>query len=270
MVEAGAEVWCPPQWFQAHHAKARETTESGRKSIQKIETTWPLLRNRRAKYLTNSDRLARSHRSTTKRLDRNQSNNQGEQNMRSLKKLSVLAIAVFAFSAIGVASASAAQFTASATGEITGKALETQVFTTNGGEVRCNNIDVTGKIEKTASPEQHTTITYTNCTAFGIATVHISPATYLFTANGEVHIKNTIKITVTGGIFGECTITVAPQTVKSVSYTNNAGKIKVTPNVTGIVYTSTGGVCGSSGANGTYKGAAETERVGGGTISWDA
>jgi hypothetical protein len=190
--------------------------------------------------------------------------------MRSLKKFGVLVAAMFAFSAIGVASASAAQFTASATGEITGKALETQVFTTSGGEVRCSSIDVTGKIEKTASPEQHLSITYTGCTAFGFP-VHITVATYLFTANNTVHVNNNIVLTVTGGIFGECTITVPKQgPLGTVTYTNNAGKIKVTPNVTGIKYTSTGGICGASGENGTYKGASESERVGGGTISWDA
>ena len=43
--------------------------------------------------------------------------------MRAPKRFGVLVAAVFALSAIGVASASAATFTASATGTLSGKAL---------------------------------------------------------------------------------------------------------------------------------------------------
>jgi len=189
--------------------------------------------------------------------------------MRSMKKLGVL-VAVFALCAIGAANASAApQFTASATGELTGKALETQKFKTNGGTVECKKIDVVATIPAIASPEQHVTIKYTECSAFGFPVDDIH-ATYLFTADGSVHVVEEISITVTGGIFGECTVKVPKQTDKSVTYDSVSGKIKVTPNVTGIKYTSSGGICGSSGENGTYTGASEIERVGGGTISWDA
>jgi hypothetical protein len=190
--------------------------------------------------------------------------------MRSMKKFGLLAVLALAISAIGVASASAATFTASATGSLSGVAKATQVFTTNGGTVSCNNAATSGTIEKTADVQQHVTVIYSGCTAFGFASVHITPATYQFTSNGQVHIKNTISITPT--FFGAsiCTTTVGPQTVGTVDYANSgANNVLVTPTVTKIKYTSTGGACGASGENGTYTGANETSRVGGGTLRFD-
>jgi hypothetical protein len=190
--------------------------------------------------------------------------------MRTMKKFGVLAVAVFALSVIGVANASAAQFTASATGELAGEALETQVFTTNGGTVECTTAATTGSIVATASTEQEVTVNYSGCKAFGIANVDISPATYLFTANGEVHIKEAVTITVTKTLLsGECTVTVPAQTVGTVDFATNGNNIKVTPTVTGIKYTSSGAPCGTSGENGTYTGPNEVHRVGGGTLSFD-
>jgi hypothetical protein len=191
--------------------------------------------------------------------------------MQNFKKFGVLVIAVFALSAIGAASASAATFTASATGSLSGKATATQEFGINAGTVRCGTALSSGTIVSTASPEQHVSVTYSSCTAFaGFIPVHNIEATYVFTADGKVHIKNQITITVTAP-FGTCHVTVpGGQTVSSVTYANLAGgKMSVTPNITGITYSTTGGTCGSGGTNGTYKGANEVERVGGGSISWD-
>ncbi|HKO37481.1 MAG TPA: hypothetical protein VJU14_03845 [Solirubrobacterales bacterium] len=184
--------------------------------------------------------------------------------MRRFKKFGVLTVAVLALSAIGAANASAAQFTASATGTLSGKATSTHVFTTNGGQVKCTALAISGTIKSVASEEQTVEVKYSGCTAFGFATVHLTSAVYNYTVSGQVHIEKTITITVTGA---GCSQTVAPQTVSSVGYANNAGKLKVTPNITGIIYTSTGGLCGSSGANGTTTGTMEWERVGGGTLS---
>jgi hypothetical protein len=190
-----------------------------------------------------------------------------------MKKLGVL-IAVFALCAIGAANASAAQFTASAVGSLSGKAIAPQVFTTPGGTVTCNTAATTGTIEKTADTQQHVTVHYTGCTAFGFATVDITDATYQFTAGtgNNVHIKNTITITPT--LFGAsiCTTTVKPQTVGTVDYTNaSATTVKVDPTVTGIKSTSSGGSCGPAGetSTGTYTGASEVSRVGGGSIQYD-
>ncbi len=192
--------------------------------------------------------------------------------MRTLKKFGVLAVAVFALSVVGVASASAAQFTASETGELTGKALESQTFTVSGGTVVCSTAATTGKIIHTAAEEQEVTVNYSGCKAFSIVSVDITPATYLFHSNGKVDIKEPITITVTGGILGNCTVNVPAQSaLGTVAFeTANTNNTKVTPNVSGITYTTSGGLCGSGGSNGTYKGANEVSRVGGGFLRFDS
>ncbi len=190
--------------------------------------------------------------------------------MRSMKKLGVL-VAVFALCAIGAANASAAEFTASETGSLEGKALETNVFTTSGGKVECTGAATSGTIAKTADTKQHVTVKYSGCKAFSIANTHISDATYLFTSDGTVHVENTITITPTIFGFSACTVTVTPQTVGTVDFANSgSNNVKVTPTVTGIKYHSTGGSCGSAGENGTYTGASEVNRSGGGTLRFDA
>jgi hypothetical protein len=197
--------------------------------------------------------------------------------MRTLKKLGVLAVAVFAISVVGVASASAAQFTASAVGNLEGHALSgaegKQVFTTNAGTVSCIAATTEGEIKSTAATEQEVTVNYGGCTAFGIVNVDISPATYNFHSSGTVDIKKEITITVTGGIFGTCTVKVpSGQTVGTVAFSNSGtNNILVNPSVTGIKYESSGGLCGSGTAtNGTYVGKSEVNRVGGGSIQFDA
>ena len=193
--------------------------------------------------------------------------------MPSLKKFGVLALAIFALSAIGVANASAAPtFTASATGSISGKATETQEFTINAGTVRCSTATTSGTITSTASTDQHAHVTYSGCTAFaGFVPVHNITATYTFTANGKVHIVGNITITITAPFGATCTVTVpGGQEVGTVTYTNKGSNLVVTPNVTGITYKTSGGFCGAEGKNGTYKGANEVSRVGGGSVSWDA
>ena len=187
--------------------------------------------------------------------------------MRSFKKLAVL-VAVFALSAIGAANASAATFTASATGTLSGKATNTQVFTTNAGQVKCTSAATSGSITSTEAATQHVTVNYTGCTAFGFIGVDISAATYLFNAGGTVDIVNPITINVTGA---GCHQTVpAQKALGTVTYTTNGSKLVVAANVTKITYTATGGLCGSGEAtNGTYSGSNEVERVGGGSIGWD-
>lgn len=185
--------------------------------------------------------------------------------MRSFKKFGVLAV-VFALSAIGAGTASAAQFTASATGELSGRGTLSHTFTTNAGQIKCWPTAIKGAITSTASSEQHVTVNYSGCTAFGFANVHISPATYNLTANGTYHIKNTITMNTTLG----CHVTIHPQTRGSVVYGNlPGGYLSANFYVTGLSYTATGGLCGASGSNGTYDGWTESRRAFGGSLSHD-
>ncbi len=190
--------------------------------------------------------------------------------MRSFKKFGALALAVVAFSALGVANASAAEFTASSTGSLVGAATEDQVFNTGAGEVVCKKAATTGTVSSTKATNQHVTVKYSECKAFNIATVDISDATYNFTASGQVHIVNPITITVTGFLI-ECTVTVAAQSVGSVAFANDGtGGLTVTPNVTGITSTGNGGLCGGHNATGTYRGASKVAHTGSGqTLTFD-
>jgi hypothetical protein len=182
---------------------------------------------------------------------------------RFAKMLGVTCVAALALSAMATAGASAAQFTWSSTGPITGTSTGLQTFSAGGGSsVTCTHAHTHGTVKKIADTEQHVTVTYSGCTAhtfLGPAAATVTPATYNLTANGEVHVLNTIVIHVPA--FG-CTTNVAPQTLKSVSYTNKAGgKIEQHSNVTGIVSTSIF-PC-PSGTNGTYSGSNLLERPGG-------
>ena len=194
--------------------------------------------------------------------------------MRSLKKLGILIVAVFALSAVGGANASAAEFTASATGELTGKALSTQAWTFTGYELnpnnqfKCTTTSVQGKIEKTASTSQHMALYYSQCSFFGFVSMGLGPFTFVFHANGTVDIPNAIKMPLP---IGACEIVIQPQSgVGSVTWDNNAGKLIQTINLSGITYTTSGGLlCGPSGTNGTYTGTNEISRLGGGSLTFD-
>lgn len=187
--------------------------------------------------------------------------------MPIFKILGAAALAL-AFSAIGAASASAGQFTASATGTLTGKAKTVQTFTSNGGQVKCSNAAISGNILSVASEELTVSVNYSGCTAFGFAAVHITPTEYTYTASGQVHIKKTTTISVTGA---GCHMTITPQTPKVVHYVKIEPfpRLFVTAATKIVTYHSTGGLCGTSGENGTFTGEIELERVGGGSLTWD-
>jgi hypothetical protein len=206
--------------------------------------------------------------------------------MQSFKKCGVLVVVVVALSALGAGNASAAEFTASATGSLTGENLEPRVFTVNGGTISCSKALLTGEIKLTSATEQYVTLHYSECKAFGLVGVHVSTAEFLATADGTLHMLDPFVVTVTKTLFtAECTITFPEQTLETFDFvstythtektetkpttTLNHG-IKSTPTVTGMEYTSSGGVCGSSGTNGTLAGAMEILRVGGGWLAFDA
>jgi len=182
---------------------------------------------------------------------------------RYAKRSGVTCLAALALAAITAAGASAALFTASATGTLTGTQANSQVFTTGGGgTVTCHKAHTTGTITSTASASQHVTVQYSECIAYKFLNATVSPATYELYANGEIDVENTITISVAG-----CTITIKPQKgLHSVIYGNYGGKLDQLSNVTGIVSTASGFPC-SGGANGTYYGLSLLERVGGGSLT---
>lgn len=165
--------------------------------------------------------------------------------------------------------AHAAEFTYSEVGSIEGEALERQAFGFTGGELGCNGATARGILNTTDFTERRLTVAYSVCVAFGIAAVHVSPAHFRFWASGEAEIEKAITIDVTVPLLPDCQVAIAPQTVGEVGYYNNDNNLVITPHLTGISYTSTGGLCGSSGSNGTFTGAIEVNRAGGGWIAFD-
>jgi hypothetical protein len=189
---------------------------------------------------------------------------------RLAKMFMVTCVAALALAAVASGASAATTFTASATGEVTSKSTTTQTFTIGGANVvKCTSAHGVGTIKSVATTEQHMTVTYSGCSAtffgFPAGTVDIDPVTYLFTANGTTHIKNEPAIKATG--LGCETKVTAGQSVGTVTYSNEAGKIKAVANVTGIKSTSPNGC--PTGTSGTYSGTNVSERVGGGTLSVD-
>lgn len=188
---------------------------------------------------------------------------------RLAKMFMVTCVAALALAAVA-AGASAATFTASETGELVGTATTNQVFSvSSGNSVTCKKATTTGKIESVKTAEQEVTVAYAECSAsffgFPAGAADVSNATYKFTANGEIHLLNTVTINATS--LG-CTTTVGPQTLSKAIYTNEGGKLKITSDVTGGIKSESANGC-PSGTNGSYTGSNLAERKGGGTISWD-
>jgi hypothetical protein len=197
--------------------------------------------------------------------------------IRNLKVFGLAMVAMLAMTAVAASGASAAvEFhSEAATTNLTGSQTEQNVFNVTGGSVKCNVATFAGTQSGTTKSEVEVEPKYSGCTAFG-QTTHIDSngCKYVLTAAGKASIKcgaTPIKITV-GTPAVTCTVEVGTHTPKNndVDYTNEgAGKtrdvlVRATvgklPLVAGegITYTSSGGICGASGANGSYRGTVTT------------
>jgi hypothetical protein len=138
-------------------------------------------------------------------------------------------------------------------------------FNVDAGTVHCNTASFHGTRTQSTSAELTVTPTYEECTftfvtpESGPATVHMNGCHYLLTAGGTVHLNcpsGPIRITAP-----LCTITVHPQTINRVDYTNfGSGAergVTVTSTATNIAYTQSTFCPGGGGPrnNGTYSGA---------------
>lgn len=185
---------------------------------------------------------------------------------RVSKSLAAACVTALALAAMAAASASASVFTVSETGEFVGSQTSNQVYTPGSfGSVTCKKAHLTGVIVSVSFETLEVTVNYSECTGFGFP-AEFSTAKYRLHANGELDIVNTITIKVPS--LG-CVNTIGPQSgLKSISYTNSSGKLGVSFSVTGIVSSGSGTCAG--GNNGTLTGSFLVERVGGGTLAWDA
>ncbi len=174
------------------------------------------------------------------------------------KSTSLLVIGILCMFGLFVTSAMAHEFTASTksgTAKDTNKYENTthaHVFITNGGEVTCKEVKSTEPITSTKTKTVKANVKYTECTAFGFVGAEISEAEYEFSAEGSVKVLNTITIKPKG--LG-CEVKVGPQgPLTKITYTEKSPNVEVNSEVGNIAYTSSGGLCGSSGTNGKYKG----------------
>jgi len=194
--------------------------------------------------------------------------------IRRMKVVGLAAVAVLALTAVSAASASAHTFTAASSPTwLKGEQSTKNVFTVNGGTVKCTGATFTsGKEVGTSLSSVTVHPSYSGCTAFGQeAEVNTGTITnginYVISAEGTVNI---VKVGTGTGIVVKaktagCTVTVAPQTgLSSVTFTNEGSPsaVLVTAAVEKITYTSSGGICGESGTNGKYSGSVLTKGFG--------
>jgi hypothetical protein len=200
----------------------------------------------------------------------------GSQMSTGLKLLGI-AMAAVAFLAVAVAQASAASFKAESTPIwLKGELLSETVLAVSAGNLKCSVISYSStaalSVASVATVEVHPA--YSGCSAFGglPATVSTTSCSYVLSINasstaplgGLVGIKcsgaTSININLPSG--GPCSISVAEQDPPSATdvYTENGTGAKrdvtIVFSVTGLAYTASGKSCGTSGTNGTYKGAA--------------
>ncbi len=195
--------------------------------------------------------------------------------MSLFKSIKLLGLALVAILAVGATSASAHEFIASsgAVGtKVEAEAIAEQDFTTGTAaepNVICKKLKTTaGTVKEAKSETQEVTIQYEECTAHDVfsTAATISPAQYLFMANGNVKILKPIEIKTSLG-----TQTVSEQEVGTITYVNKPANehktmpagILLDPAVTGIHST---GFLGTS-TTGTYKGSSLSWATGG-TTEW--
>ncbi len=185
----------------------------------------------------------------------------------AIKSVALALGATLMLSALGVAEASAHEFVASKIGKIKGRGTTAQVYKTSAGSIECAASTYSGEMTAVRQESADIDLLLTSCTAFG-HTAEVSQSLELLDSAGAVSIKSTILIKVpVAGCEIKMEPIVANQGLEGVVYKNSAGKILVESKVSGITYTSSGGLCGESGTKGSHTGSSELE-LEGGTIEW--
>jgi hypothetical protein len=185
--------------------------------------------------------------------------------MKRTMMLGMILLAALAIAGAGAMSVSAQshEFIASKTGKTKGSGgTGMQVFKTSAGAIECSTVTGTGEITVLKSTTHKETLAFSNCTGFGTK-VTITPAHFLFNANGPATLENEIEIHPAGL---SCEMIVEPQTVESLGYEGSSGKLKSEASISKIKAKGTGGVCGGN-TEATYSGTIVAE-LEGGTLEW--
>jgi len=190
--------------------------------------------------------------------------------IRNVKILGLLVVAAMAMSAMVASAASAVEFHSDSTNTWLTNTTTTGTshkFDAAGNNITCTTASFKSTQEAKTTSSIKAEATYANCTFFGVAvTVSMGNCAYEFKANGEVAVVDrtglncdSAKITFKGTFLGaSCHVEIGEQTgLKTATYdgaSTAVGTVTVTPAVTGITYTATGGLCGETGTktNGNY------------------
>lgn len=186
--------------------------------------------------------------------------------MARIAKLGLALAAVLAVIGVGAVPVSAVEheFVASKTGKTSSVWKNVQVFKTGAGTIECSKVTGTGEITALKSSVHKETLTYTECIAFGFPKVLVTPAHFEFNANGSAKLEKSVTVTPEGS---GCEVVIPAQTVESIGYTNESGKLGAEAVVFNIVSKGTGGVCGAENKEGTYTGKI-LATLEGGTLEW--
>lgn len=185
--------------------------------------------------------------------------------MSRFRLIAASLMAMFALSAVSVASASAHEFFASAAGTVkdTGG---TQTFKTSNGTVKCTGETSEGTVPAGSSQTTVEKTKYSGCTG-PIGKAEVSEGEVEISAEGWATIlkAQTVKLPSLG-----CTVTTPAQKErKTVTFENNKPKLKVKLALKELEWESSGGFCGSKGKHtgAEYTGEVEVE-LPGGELEW--
>jgi len=191
--------------------------------------------------------------------------------MTRIKALGLALVAVFAMSVVASASASAHTFKSTAKTfpvKVTGTG-GVQKFKSGFATIECKEAVATGEAKAASETTTIQKVEYKKECNAGLGGKVAEPilAEYEISAEGTTKILKAIKIEVTGS---GCTVEVFAQgPLGTLTFTNEAGGIKTTANVTGIHSKGSGGLCGSTEATaGTYEGTV-TSKAAEGELKWE-
>jgi hypothetical protein len=165
-----------------------------------------------------------------------------------------------------VTGATAHTFSSNLMASLKGSADATQVFKTTAGNVECTKVAVASGLTVLTLKTIKAIVNYTGCTAFGLSAT-VSPADYVFDADGTASMMKEVTIKATGC---EVKVPIAGNlNLHTVKYKNNGTGVLLEPNVVGITSSGTGAACTyASESKGTYAGNSHLSAGSGDTQEW--
>lgn len=172
--------------------------------------------------------------------------NERENMNRKLKNLGMVLAATLAMAAMSAPAASAAEFHTGFVYALSGSqpSGKSDVATFKAGTVTCNTIHYIGELKTTTSSTLTLAPSFSECSAFGFigASLDVNGCEYVFHTGAEprTEIDCPAGKSIDTTAFN-CWVTVGPQSLKSVSYTNEeaegASDVRINMNLTGLSYT---------------------------------